>query len=74
MDFRKANVSDRISRKLQLLRLGNRKVLVRIGLEISVGLVGAIVVSVLMTSGMIGALILVDYLDQGHIVTHSRKI
>jgi hypothetical protein len=45
-DFRKATVGDRISRKLQLPRWGNRKALVRAGLEISVGVAGAIVVGV----------------------------
>jgi hypothetical protein len=45
-DFRKATVGDRISRKLQLLQSGNRKALVRIGLEISVGVAGAIVMGV----------------------------
>jgi Family of unknown function (DUF6464) len=47
-DFSKASVGDRISRKLQLLRLGNRKALLRAGLEISLGLAGAIVVGVPM--------------------------
>jgi Family of unknown function (DUF6464) len=52
-DFSKATVGDRISRRLQLVRSGDRKALFRIGLEISLGLAGAIVVGVPL-GGFIG--------------------
>jgi Family of unknown function (DUF6464) len=70
-DFSKASVGDRISRRLQLLRSGNRKALLRIGLEISVGLAGAIVVGVPL--GVFIGLGWVSYSAQGQIVQHSQQ-
>jgi hypothetical protein len=69
-DFSKATLSDRISRKLPLFRWGNRKALVRIGLEISVGLAGAVVVGVPL--GLFIGLGWVAYSEQGQIVRQSQ--
>ncbi|NJM74680.1 MAG: hypothetical protein HC852_01635 [Acaryochloridaceae cyanobacterium RU_4_10] len=45
-DFRKASVGDRISRRLQIVRSCDRKRILQMGLEISLGLAGAIAVGV----------------------------
>jgi Family of unknown function (DUF6464) len=70
-DFSKASVGDRISRRLQLLHSGNRKALLRIGLEISVGLAGAIVVGVPL--GVFIGLGWVTYSAQEQSVQHSQQ-
>lgn len=69
-DFRKASVSDRISRRLQLIRSGDRKALLRMGLEISLGVAGAIAVGVPL--GVFIGLGWVAYSAQGQIVQHSQ--
>ena len=69
-DFSKATVGDRISRRLQPIRLGDRKALVRIGLEISLGLVGAIVVGVPL--GFFIGRGWVAYSAQGQSFQHSQ--
>ncbi len=70
-DFRKASVRDRISRRLQILRWSNRKALVRIGLEISLGLAGAIVVGVPL--GVFIGFKWVEFSAQGQIVQPSQQ-
>jgi Family of unknown function (DUF6464) len=69
-DFSKATVSDRISRRLQIFRLGNGKALARVGLEISLGLAGAIVVGVPL--GVFIGLGWVVHSAQGRRVEHSQ--
>jgi Family of unknown function (DUF6464) len=70
-DFRKATVGDRLSRSLPLLRLGNRKALLRIGLEISVGLAGAVVVGVPL--GLFAGFGWLAYSAQGQGVQHIQQ-
>jgi hypothetical protein len=66
-DYARASLSDRISRRLQLVhpRNRNRKALLRIGLEISLGLAGAILVGV--PAGVFIGLGWVAYSTQGQI-------
>ncbi len=70
-DFRKTTVGDRISRRLQHFRSGNRKALVRIGLEISMGLAGAIMVGVPL--GVFIGFKWMELSAQGQSVQHSQQ-
>ena len=70
-DFSKASVGDRISRRLQPLRSGNRKALVRVGLEISLGVAGAIMVGVPL--GVFIGFKWVEFSAQGQIVQPSQQ-
>ncbi len=71
MDFSKATVGDRISRRLQHFRSGNRKALLRIGLEISLGLAGAVAVGVPL--GVFIGIGWMEYSEQGQNVQHSQQ-
>ncbi len=71
MDFSKATVGDRISRRFQILRWSNRKALVRIGLEISLGVAGAIMVGVPL--GVFIGFKWVEFSAQGQIVQPSQQ-
>jgi hypothetical protein len=70
-DYARASLSDRISRRLQLIRPRNRKALLRIGLDISIGLVGAIAVGV--PAGVFIGLGWVVYSTQEQSVQYSQQ-
>jgi Family of unknown function (DUF6464) len=72
-DYARASLSDRISRRLQLVRNRNRnrKSLLRIGLEISLGLAGAIAIGV--PTGLYVGLSWVMYSEQEQIARRGNE-
>jgi hypothetical protein len=70
-DYARASLGDRISRRLQLVHPRNRKALLRIGLDISIGLVGAIAVGV--PTGVFIGLGWVAYSAQEQSVQYSQQ-
>jgi Family of unknown function (DUF6464) len=70
-DYARASLGDRISRRLQLVRDRNRKSMLRIGLEISLGLAGAIAIGVPM--GLCVGLSWLIYSDQGQIAGRGNE-